>query len=383
MPRILSLILAFVVAGGAASAGDGKRDLLDDIRTVAKQGRGTAAGRAAWDRLAAADAALLPTLLAGMDGADTAAANWLRTAFDRILDRALAADGKGIDTDALLAFAKDQRRAGRARRLALEVVERLRPGTGKTLFAGWLDDPEFRHDAVALELEHAAALATKGTKDRAIVAYRKAFGASRDIRQGQLAAAGLLDLGVTTSLAEHLGFLMDWYLVGPFDAAGMKGFRTAYPPETKVDLKAQYQGKDGPVRWKFYRVREPSPKAASRHVALVDLRSREALGDADDAVAFAYTEFTIPAARVVEFRGSADDNFTVWVNGERVFGFEEYRNGVRHDRHRFRVPLRAGKNTVLVKVCQANPEPNWEFFLRLADETGKGIAFQSAVGPGR
>ena len=99
-------------------------------------------------------------------------------------------------------------------------------------------------------------------------------------------------------------------------------------------------------------------------------------------MAFAYTAFEVPAARAVEFRGAADDNFTVWVNGVRVFGFEEYRNGVRHDRHRFRVSLRAGVNTVLVKVCQTpapNPEPNWEFFLRLVDDTGKGIPFRSAL----
>jgi len=78
-------------------------------------------------------------------------------------------------------------------------------------------------------------------------------------------------------------------------------------------------------------------------VALVDLRQRDALGDADDAVAFAYTEFTVEKAGEVEFRGAADDNFTVWVNGKRVFGFEEYRNGVRLDRTRFRVHLKAGK----------------------------------------
>src|SRR5207249_3793571 len=131
------------------------------------------------------------------------------------------------------------------------------------------------------------------------------------------AAAGLLDLGIQASVAEHLGFVMDWYLIGPFDATGMKGFRTAYPPEKKVDLKAEHQGKEGPVCWKFYRVREPSPKTSAKHIALVDLRAREALGDADDAVAFAYTEFILPEARTVEFRGAADDNFTVWVNGTR------------------------------------------------------------------
>jgi hypothetical protein len=45
------------------------------------------------------------------------------------------------------------------------------------------------------------------------------------------------------------------------------------------------------------------------------------------------------------------------------------------------VPLRAGRNTVLVKVCQspASPEPNWEFFLRVVDETGKGIPFRATL----
>ena len=75
-------------------------------------------------------------------------------------------------------------------------------------------------------------------------------------------------------------------------------------------------------------------------------------------------------------RGAADDHFTVFVNGVKVFGFEEWRNGVRHDRHRFTVQLKEGKNTVLVKICQSeapNPEPNWEFMLRVVDATGKGI----------
>jgi hypothetical protein len=191
----------------------------------------------------------------------------------------------------------------------------------------------------------------------------------------------LLDLSVKASVAEHMGFLTEWYLIGPFDARGMKGFTTSYPPEKGIDLKAEYPGQNGKVRWVYYRVREPSPRAGGRHVALVDLRAREALGDADDAVAYAYTAFTVPRARAVEIRGSADDNFTVWVNGAKAFAFEEYRNGVRLDRHRFRVGLRAGRNTVLVKVCQApaNPEPNWEFFLRVVDETGKGIPFRAAL----
>jgi hypothetical protein len=129
-------------------------------------------------------------------------------------------------------------------------------------------------------------------------------------------------------------------------------------------------------------VKETVPTSGNRHQVLVDLRTKEALGDADDAVAFAYTEFTVAKAGPVEFRGAADDNFTVYVNGKREFGFEEWRNGVRHDRHRFKVNLKEGVNTVLVKISQSeapNPEPNWEFFLRVVDESGKGIAFTNAL----
>jgi hypothetical protein len=377
MPRRLVAAFLLLLTPALLAA-----DVPDDLRAVKQQGRGTVLGRAAWERLSAGGPELLLPLLRALDTPDVVTANWLRTAFDQVFERALRDKADAIDADGLLAFARDARRQGRARRLALAAVERLRPGTTERLLPGWLDDPEFRYEAVARLLSEAAARAKKGEREPAVAVYRRALDASRDVEQGRSAAAGLLDLGVKVSVAEHLGYLMDWYVIGPFDARGKKGFHLHYPPEEKVDLNAELDGQRGKVRWKRYTVREPAPKVAARFVSLVDLRSKEALGDADDAVAFAYTAFRVPAERTAEFRGAADDNFTVWVNGERVFGFEEYRNGVRHDRHRFRVRLKAGVNSVLVKVCQTpapNPEPNWEFFLRVVDESGKGIAMQSAL----
>jgi len=380
MSRRLSLALPLLLLWpGLARPEDDTAALLRDIRAVA--GGHTAASptaRKAWDRLVARGPAALPRVLEAMDTPDPVAANWLRTAFDRIADADLRTGGKQIDTDALLAFARDRRRHGRARRLALETADRLRPGSSSRLLAGWLDDPEFRYDAVALLAEEAGALARAGSRDKAAAAYRKAFAATNDVPQGQMLAARLKELGSTVSLAEHFGFLTDWYVIGPFDARGGKGFQTAYPPEREVDLAAELPGKAGKVRWKHYRVAE-SPAAPPARVALVNLL--EPLGHADDAVAYAFTAFTVPEARTAEFRGAADDNFTVWVNGKKAFGFEEYRNGIRLDRHRFRVRLRAGTNTVLVKVCQApadplNSDPNWEFLLRVTDPTGQGVPFK-------
>jgi hypothetical protein len=205
------------------------------------------------------------------------------------------------------------------------------------------------------------------------------FATTRDLPQSRAVAAKLKGLGAPVSVADHFGFLRDWYVIGPFDARRMKGFQTAYPPEDKVDLAVSCKGKSKAISWKRYH----SPETTEgNHVALVNLR--EPLGDAADAVAYAYTAFQADEARAVEFRGAADDNLTVWVNGERAFGFEEYRNGVRLDRHRFRVRLKKGVNTVLVKVCQApadpaHPEPNWEFLLRICDADGTGLQFKDAL----
>src|SRR5262249_6631161 len=202
---------------------------------------------------------------------------------------------------------------------------------------------EFRYEAVAAATKDADALSKDGQKDKAVAAYRRAFAASRDVPQLQTLTLRLKDHGVMVSIAEHLGFLTDWYAIGPFDAKNMKGFKTVYPPEEKVDLKAKLPGKAGTIEWKRYQAKEATSGLPAR-VVLVNLI--EPLGNADDAVAYAYTAFSIPEAREVEFRGSADDNFTVWVNGKKEFAFEEYRNGIRLDRHRFRVKLKAGENTV-------------------------------------
>jgi hypothetical protein len=377
LPCCLTLLLAAIAALPAAADEDVVR-LLKQIRAVGPEGSGSQEARVAWNRLIACGPAALTPLLEAMDTPDTVVANWLRTAFDRIADKAAGEGAMGIDTDALLRYIRDPKRQGRARRLALDVVERVRPGTRDGLLPGWTDDPEFRHDAIAralIDLDRDMEVSA----DQRVAVLRQLFAATRDLPQSRAVAGRLKGLGTPVSVADHFGFLLDWYVIGPFDARGMKGFQTSYPPEQKVDLAASHEGKGKTVRWKRYR----SPETTEgTHVALVNLR--EPLGDAADAVAYAYTAFEMGQAREIEFRGAADDNLTVWVNGKRVFGFEEYRNGVRLDRHRFRVRLNKGVNTVLVKVCQApadpaNPEPNWEFLLRVCDADGRGLTFKDAL----
>ncbi|MCE9534454.1 MAG: hypothetical protein K8T89_25535 [Planctomycetes bacterium] len=329
--------------------------------------------RVAWERLVERGPKALPNLLDSMNTKDTAAANWLRTAFDRIVDRDIAAGGKGIDIVVLQKYIDDTTKSGRARRLALDLLESLKPGTRDTLVAGWINDPEFRFDAVAEIVKKAEKLPAEQAK----IELQKAFAAARDIEQSKAIAGKLDKLGVQVSVIKHLGFVLDWHVIGPFDGLNQKGFATPYPPEEKVDLAATLQGKTGMVTWKRLTLKEANASAGGR-LGLMNLLPT--LGTHHDAVAYAYTVIHVGKAIETEFRGSADDNLSVWVNGKRAFGFEEYRNGVRHDRHRFPVKFNAGENTILVKIVQvpfdvASPEANWEFLLRIVDREGKGLAF--------
>src|SRR6266511_2331415 len=98
MIRCLAALGLLTIAAGAP-CGDRQGRPREDVQTVVAQGRGTPEGRAAWARLSAGGPELLPLLLGAMDTPSTATANWLRTAFDSVLDRALQGGGKGIDAD--------------------------------------------------------------------------------------------------------------------------------------------------------------------------------------------------------------------------------------------------------------------------------------------
>src|SRR5262245_43743075 len=263
--RVQGLGLALLLLVARFATPDEIERCLADLRSVRGEAVGSDKARAAYDRLVREDAKALLRILAAMEGADPVAANWLRIAFDTIADR----DRKAIDLDALLAFARDAKRDGRARRIAFDLVASQRPATKDKLLPDWLDDSEFRYDAI----EHALAQLQRGKdvpKGSQIATLHKVFHATRDLDQSRTAAARLRERGVTVRVARHLGFLGDWFVIGPFDGRNKKGFTTAYPPEKHVDLTATHPGKDGKeLRWQ--RVALPEAPGA-RFPILVDLR---------------------------------------------------------------------------------------------------------------
>jgi hypothetical protein len=378
--------LAALVLGVGVAAGDRAADLAA-VRGVGPDGRGSAEAARAWKCLAEAEVRDLPALLAGMDGANPVARNWLRAAVDRVLERAAAAKAP-LPAGELEAFLRDTRHDPQARRLAYELVCRVDKAAPGRLLPGLLDDPsaDLRRDAVARVLGEADAAFKAGKKADALPLYRRALAAAREKAQIAQAARRLRDLGQPVDLAAVLGMVLDWKVIGPFPNPDGKGADTPYPPEKKLDFTASYPGKGGQVRWADY--------ASADDYGLVDVNAALARclpadagkpGPFTEAVGYAATEFTSKQAREVEIRLGSFTAFKLWVNGEPVLTRGDAYTGMELDHYVARARLRPGKNTLLLKLWIDTPPPQlpkiWRFQLRVCD--AQGTAVLSATRPPR
>ncbi|MCI0377977.1 MAG: hypothetical protein L0215_10245 [Gemmataceae bacterium] len=376
MVRILSVALcmwAFWL--GQAQGGEPIDDLLARIRAVGKEGKGNVAAAQAWQRLVQRGPDALLPVLSALDDASPAARNWLRSAVEAIGDETLRAK-KPLPEKQLEAFIQDKRHAGHSRRLAYEWLVRIDPKTPARLLPGMLDDPgqELRRDAVAVVLERAKNLFDADDKAGAKTQYQKALAHARDRDQLKLVAGQLKKLGIDVDLTARFGFITRWMLVGPFDNVKGVGFQNVYPPEKGVDLAAKYTSKDGKdIRWIEHETHEP--------LGMVDLN--KAIGHLKGAVAYGYAVVESKEERPVEIRAGSNNAIRIFLNGKEVFFREEYHHGMDMDQHVGKGVLKAGKNEILIKVCQNEQTEDWaqlwSFQLRVCDAIGGAVPVRVAT----
>jgi hypothetical protein len=158
-----------------------------------------------------------------------------------------------------------------------------------------------------------------------------------------------------------------WRVIGPFDSTEGVGHDKVYPPEERIDLAAEYDGKAGKVRWHDF--------TAVGDYGLVDLN--KPCGALKEVAGYAYTEFHADKARSVELRLGCKNAWKVWLNGKLLFGRDEYHRGMEIDQYRMAGELKPGRNTILVKICQNEQKEEWtkewEFQLRITDALGTPI----------
>lgn len=368
MSRFRGSLAAVIVSSMVAnlSAAD-LTSQLNAVRNVSREGQGNEAAAVAVRTLSAASARDLSQILAGFEGASPLAANYLRNAVEAVADRHLAAN-KPLPTEQLEAFVLERSNDPRARRLAFEVLAKVDSTAGDRLIPTMLLDPspEFRRDAVQRLVGEAEGLG-KDSADKAKLVYRKALSGATDSDLVKKISKSLKDLGDEVDLVSHFGFLTDWRIVGPFDNREFIGFDIAYAPEEELDFAAKLKAKEGEVAW--------GEITTSDEFGIVDIA--KSVAPHKGAVMYLATSYEAAADRNVEFRFGTPNAWKLWVNGEFLFGRDEYHRGMAIDQYRVPAKLKAGKNVILLKLCQNEQEDDWaqryQIQIRVCDPSGVAV----------
>lgn len=363
----IARVLCGLLAWSAGTVGWGAEPELDkllaDLKAVGADAAGHEQAAAAWQRLAEMDVSRLTSILAGMDGASPLAANWIALAAQTVAER-----GSPSAAD-LERFVLDRSHAPRGRRLAYELLLRADLSAEDRLVPQMLDDParELRRDAVEQLIAKANRAAEKGDKQAAAAIYQRALRAVWDLDQARLVSDRLRELGQSADLARQLGFITRWKLIGPFDNTGLKGLGNAYPPESGIEVNATYAGKLGEVRWVEF--------TSEDRFGRIDFF--KPFGNQREVVGYAATEFVADEAQEAELRMSSANANKLWLNGQLVHEYPTYHRGTDFDQFIDRVTLKAGRNVILVKVCQNEQTQDWaqrwDFQLRVCDLNGAAL----------
>lgn len=354
-------LLASVLAPG--SLADGSAEQLATLRTIqpGDEKAQQAAAKAVKQLSSAKDVNLLGVLRA-MKGASPLGKNWLHG-----LANSLHRGPSARNTEELSAFLADVTQDPEARYTVFRWLTDGNQELRSKLLASMLDDPslEIRFDAVA-----EAILKSEGADEKQ---WRRVLDSARHPEQTSSIIEKLKGIGVTIDMAEHMGFVRSWKLIGPFDNVGSDKFDVVYavePDWVAGKVSDRYAGKTGEVAWI-----EHTTDKEDGQVDLAKLFNNE-----KGCVVYAMAIVQSPSAIPCEVRAGCINAQKVWVNGAEVISNEVYHTGMQIDQYSAPIQLKPGENRILVKICQNEQKEAWAqtyaFQLRLCDETGKAIALK-------
>lgn len=363
----LSALLVLEVTSEVGRS-DEVADSVRLLQSIEPGGKGTASARKAVERLASSDA-LIP-VLKGFKGSSPLAVNWLRNAFEEIVETNKKA-AKPLPVDELKGFIADLSESPIARRIAYETLRDQDAAVEEQLIPGMLLDPspEFRRDAVARLIKEASSAEAAA----ATPIYQKALSGAVHEDQVKQIAEALRKNGETVNIQKHFGFLAQWMVIGPFDNKEEKGFPVAYTPETMAaegkpqDFSAEYDGQLGKVKWQSV--------VTEDDYGVLDIAKQ--IQNYKGSLMYASTTWKSDREQNVEIRLGTPNAWKLWVNGKLVFEREEYHRSSAMDQYKVPVSLKAGENVLLLKVCQNEQTQDWaqryQFQLRVCDSTGSAV----------
>jgi hypothetical protein len=264
---------------------------------------------------------------------------------------------------------------------AFTYVTAYEPTSREKLLESMADDPsqDLRFEAVELKMKRLESLATQSAEEKQ-TEYSKLLQAARLPEQVQAIAKKLDESGKKVDLLKHFGFMSQWQAVGPFDNTNQAGFNVEYAPE-KEYLAGKlyssklnglnYDGKEKGLAWKSVETNEADGK--------IDLNA--AYANAKGAIVYAVGNFQAAKGGPAEIRIGSHNAVKVWINGKPVIEREVYHAGGQIDQYIAPIELKAGSNSILLKICQNEQTEQWAqswyFQIRISDSSG--LAIQPAL----
>jgi hypothetical protein len=135
--------------------------------------------------------------------------------------------------------------------------------------------------------------------------------------------------------------LDSWYIIGPFPNPNRAYMDKKFPPESVVDLDAEYVGKENiRLTWQWTQLEDGQIKVSP-------------LLATNYAVWYAYTEVYSDRDQEKYFAFGSDDYSKVWINGESVWTSGKTPHHWIPDRGFAKIKLKRGHNPILVKLENA------------------------------
>ncbi len=130
-------------------------------------------------------------------------------------------------------------------------------------------------------------------------------------------------------------YIDTWYIIGPWENQGRINFKENHPPESLIDLDAEYTGKlDQSIAWQFHQ---------SDNIRIKPPREMES------ATYYAYTEVYFAEETDMLVAVASDDAARVWLNDMLIW--EDAGNSPwRLDEGFRKVRFRQGFNTLLLRI---------------------------------
>ena len=181
----------------------------------------------------------------------------------------------------------------------------------------------------------------------------------------RLGIAGLIAAGPGEDAgrrAAALGFLQQYWLVGPFDNERGVGYRSALPPERGFDAAAEWKGKQRAVRWRRL------PPLTGAHV----LPLSRIVHPHEQSLVYAAVALVAAGPTTAVFELGCTGSFRVFCNGVEV-GSREVERTFAYDQDAVVLPLAQGANLLVWKLCHQEGV-EWQAAARLRALDGSALA---------